>query len=176
MKFVRFFRPVLLSAMLLAAGADLLPAQSKVAIVGLQKALQETAEIKAAEADLKARFGPRQEELAGLEKEIAKLQQDLEQNQTKYNEATLQEMSSRLQLRQRQYQRNAQSLQDDVNGVRQDILNRVGQRLQEVIKKVAEEKGLDLVVDAGNTYFFKPAMDITPDVTKAYDLAYPAKK
>lgn len=168
-------RPLFLFLPLLL-GATLLPAQSKVAIVSLQKALQETAEIKAAEADLKARFGPRQEELANLEKEVTKLQQDYEQNQTKYNEATLQELSGRLQLRQRQYQRNAQSLQDDVNSVRQDILNRVGQRLQEVIKKVAEEKGLDLVVDAGNTYFFKPALDITADVTKAYDLAYPAKK
>lgn len=168
-------RPLFLILTLLL-GATLLPAQSKLGIVSLQKALQDTAEIKAAEADLKARFGPRQEELANLEKEVAKLQQDLEQNQSKYNEATLQEMSSRLQLRQRQYQRNAQSLQDDVNAVRQDILNRVGQRLQEVIKKVAEEKGLDLVVDAGNTYFFKPVLDITGDVTKAYDLAYPAKK
>ncbi len=55
-------------------------------------------------------------------------------------------------------------------------MNRVGQRLQEVIKKVAEEKGLDLVVDGGNTYFFKPALDLTAEVTKAYDLAYPAKK
>jgi outer membrane protein len=175
MKFARYARPVLIAA-LAVAGSGLLSAQAKVAVVSLQRALQETSEIKAAEADLKARFGPRQEELAGMEKEIAKLQQDLEQNQSKYNEATLQEMSSRLQLRQRQYQRNAQSLQDDVNSVRQDILNRVGQRLQEVIKKVAEEKGLDLVVDGGNTYFFKPALDLTAEVTKAYDLAYPAKK
>lgn len=172
---VRIVRLLSVSFLFLAT-ASMLPAQFKVGVVSLQKALQETAEIKAAEADLKARFGPRQEELAGMEKEIAKLQQDLEQNQTKYNEPTLQEMSGRLQLRQRQYQRNAQSLQDDVNSVRQEVLNRVGQRLQEVIKKLSEEKGLDLVLDAGNTYFFKTVYDITPEVTKAYDLAYPAKK
>jgi outer membrane protein len=170
----RFLR-LALAGLLLTAAAPALHAQLKVGVVNLQKALQDTAEIKAAEASLKAKFGPRQEELAGLEKEISKLSQDLEQNQSKYNEATLAEMSSRLQLRQRQYQRNAQSLQDDVNAVRQDVLNRVGQRLQEVIKKLAEEKGLDMVLDAGNTYFFKPVLEITEDVTKAYDLAYPAK-
>lgn len=170
----RFLR-LALAGLLLTAAAPALHAQLKVGVVNLQKALQDTAEIKAAEASLKAKFGPRQEELAGLEKEITKLSQDLEQNQSKYNEATLAEMSSRLQLRQRQYQRNAQSLQDDVNAVRQDVLNRVGQRLQEVIKKLAEEKGLDMVLDAGNTYFFKPVLEITEDVTKAYDLAYPAK-
>ncbi|HAX41416.1 MAG TPA: hypothetical protein DCY80_02520, partial [Solibacterales bacterium] len=66
-------------------------AQLKVAVVDLQKALQQTAEIKQAEADLKARFGPRQEQVATLEKEIAKLQQDAEQGQGKYTEAAMAE-------------------------------------------------------------------------------------
>jgi Skp family chaperone for outer membrane proteins len=58
-------------------------AQLKVAVVNLQKSLQDTAEIKQAEADLKARFGPRQEEIASMEKEIAKLTQEAEANQSK---------------------------------------------------------------------------------------------
>lgn len=151
-------------------------AQIKVGTVNLQKALQETAEIKQAEADLKARFGPRQDELAALEKEIAKLNQEAEANQQKYNEAALAELGNRIQLRQRQYQRNSEALQDAVNRERQDILQRVGQRFQEVVKKVAEEKGLDYVVDGANLLYSKPALDISTEVTAAYDKAYPAKK
>ncbi len=151
-------------------------AQVKVGTVNLQKALQDTAEIKQAEADLKARFGPRQEELAQLEKEIAKLNQEAQANQQKYNEAALAELSSRLQLRQRQYQRNSEALQDAVNRERQDILQRVGQRFQEIVKKVAESKGLDVVIDGANLLYAKPALDISADVTAAYDIAYPAKK
>jgi len=151
-------------------------AQLKVAVVNLQKSLQDTAEIKQAEADLKARFGPRQEEIAAMEKEIAKLTQEAEANQSKYNEQTMAELGARLQARPRQYQRNSQQLQEEVNRDRQDILARIGQRFQEVVKKVSEEKGLDFVFDQNNLLFAKPGMDISAEVTAAYDKAYPPKK
>jgi outer membrane protein len=48
--------------------------------------------------------------------------------------------------------------------------------MQEVVKKLAEEKGLDLVVDTSNTIYFKPAMDITNEAIAAYDKQYPLAK
>ena len=148
----------------------------KVGVVSLQKSLEGTAELKQAEVDLRAKFGPRQEQLAQMEKEIAKMQQDYDGNQGKYNEAALAELGQRIQRRQLQLQRNSQALQDEVNRDRQDVLQRVGKNLQEIIRKVAEEKGLDLVVDSTAALFSKPAMDISPEVTTAYDKAYPVKK
>lgn len=175
MKSIRWSRLAALAALGLVSALTL-SAQSKAGIVNLQKALQDTAEIKQAEADLKAKFGPRQEELAGLEKEIAKMQQEGEANREKYNEAALGELASRIQVKQRQLQRNAEGLQASVDRERQDILQRVGQRFQEVVKKVAEEKGLDFVLDVTNLLYSKPALDISADVTAAYDKAYPARK
>jgi Skp family chaperone for outer membrane proteins len=49
-------------------------------------------------------------------------------------------------------------------------------RMQEVVKKVAEEKGADMVVDTQTTIYFKPAMEITADVLAAYNKAHPAAK
>ena len=46
--------------------------------------------------------------------------------------------------------------------------------MQDVVKKLAEEKGLDMVVDVGTTIYFKPAMEITKEATAAYDKTYPA--
>jgi outer membrane protein len=48
-------------------------------------------------------------------------------------------------------------------------------RMQEVVKKLAEEKGLDVVVDTSNTIFYKPSLDITAEAVAAYDKAYPVK-
>jgi outer membrane protein len=45
----------------------------------------------------------------------------------------------------------------------------------DVVKKLAEEKGYDVVVDVSQTLYFKPALDITPDALAAYNKAYPAK-
>jgi outer membrane protein len=44
-----------------------------------------------------------------------------------------------------------------------------------VVKKIAEEKGLDLVVDVSTAVYFKPTMEITTDAIAAYDKAYPSK-
>ena len=55
------------------------------------------------------------------------------------------------------------------------ILSKSSEKMQGVIKKLAEEKGLDMVVDASTTLYFKDAMDITKDAIAAYDKAYPAK-
>jgi Skp family chaperone for outer membrane proteins len=45
--------------------------------------------------------------------------------------------------------------------------------MQAVVKKLAEEKGMDLVVDTQVALYFKPTMDLTADATAAYDKAYP---
>jgi len=165
--------PVAAGIVLLAGAAQ---AQTKVGIVSFTKALQDTAEIKAAQADLEARYKPRQEALAKLEKEIAKLQQEAETNQSKYTEAALAELGTQLQRKQRDYQRLGQLLQDDVNRERQDVLQRSGTRMQDIIKKLAEEKGFDMVVDVANLLYNKPALDFTAEATAAYDKAHPAKK
>jgi outer membrane protein len=47
--------------------------------------------------------------------------------------------------------------------------------MKEIVQKLAEEKGLDVVVDEQSTLFFKPVLDLTADAIAAYDKAYPAK-
>ena len=48
--------------------------------------------------------------------------------------------------------------------------------MTEVIKKLADEKGLDVVVDSANIVFFRPALEITEEAIAAYDKAYPTSK
>ena len=56
---------------------------------------------------------------------------------------------------------------------RQDILTKANTRMGEVVKKLAEERGIDLVIEEQATAYFKPTMDITADATAAYDKAHP---
>lgn len=68
-----------------------------------------------------------------------------------------------------------QDLREDVDRDRNTILRNAGQRMTEVIHKLAEQRGMDMVIDISNTYYFKPAMDLTKDASAAYDQAYPVK-
>lgn len=150
-------------------------AQVKVGVINSQKALVDTAEIKKAQAELEAKFKPRQDALEKLQRDMAAIQQQLQTMQGKLTPAAEQDMVAQGQRKQREAQRLGQDLQEDVNREREDILQRAGTRMQEVVSKLAEAKGLDLVVDESNTIFRKAVLDITKEATAAYDKAYPAK-
>jgi Skp family chaperone for outer membrane proteins len=47
--------------------------------------------------------------------------------------------------------------------------------MRDVVKKLAEEQQLDVVVDVSQTIYFKPALTITKPAIEAYDKAYPAQ-
>ncbi len=164
---------------LIAAGimtlAGLASAQSKVAVINLQRAVLESAEIKKASADLEARYRPRQQKIEELNKQIQSLQQQLQNGQGKLTPQAEAELNAQGQRKQREAQRLTEDLQSDVDRERNEILSKTTQRMSDVVKKIAEEKGFDVVVDASNIIYFKPALEITNDAIAAYDKAFPAK-
>jgi outer membrane protein len=62
----------------LCSFAQILSAQAKVAVINLQKAVLESAEIKKASAAMEARYKPRQAEAQKIERELAGIQQNLQ--------------------------------------------------------------------------------------------------
>jgi outer membrane protein len=171
---------------LAAAGIALLtlakfaPAQSlqppeKLAVINLQKAVLESAEIKKASADMEAKFKPRTDQLQQLQRDLASISQQLQNNAGKLTVQAQEDLQAQGQRKQRDAQRMQEDLQADVDRERNDILSASSKKMQEVVKKIAEEKGYDLVVDVTNAIYFKPALDITSEAIAAYDKAYPAK-
>jgi len=150
-------------------------AQIKAGIINTQKALVDTADIKKASAGLEAKFKPRQDALNKLSAEIQQLQQQLQSMQGKLTPQAEQDMVAQGQRKQRDAQRLQQDLQEDVNREREEILQAAGSRMQAVIQKLAEAKGLDVVMDVSNVIYSKPALDLTVEATAAYDKAHPVK-
>ena len=146
---------------------------ARVAIINAQKAVVDTQEIKKAQATLEAKYRPRQDAINGLQRDLQGLQQQLSTpNLAPDREAQLRQSAA---LKQKQLQRLGEDLQSDVNAERQDILGRAGQQMTQVIRKLAEERNLDVVIDVTNTLYYRPALDLTAEATAAYDKAYPAK-
>ena len=155
--------------------ASLAAAQSKVAIINLQRAVLESAEIKKASAELEARFRPRQQQMEKLQKDLQAIQQQLQTMAGKLTPQGEAELTSSGQRKQRELQRVGEDLQADVDRERNDILSKSTQKMQEVVRKLAEEKGLDVVIDVTTAIYFKPALEITTDAIAAYDKANPPK-
>ena len=148
-------------------------AQTKVGVVNMQDAVFKTAEITKANDEMQAKYKPKQDDINKVNAQIEDIAKQLQNGANKLTpqaQADLQAQGTRLQ---RDLQYKQQDLQESVNEDRQNILSASSQKMGEVIKKLAEEKGLDLVVDTQNTYYFKPAMDLTAEATAAYDKAHP---
>src|SRR5262245_26143796 len=149
-------------------------AQTKVGIINLQKAVIESAEIKAASAAMEARYKPRVAQIDALNKDIAAISDNLQKNAGKLTPQAEADLNAQGTRKQRDAQRLQEDLQGEVDRERNDILGKASARMQDTVKQVAEAKGLDLVVDVPYAVYFKAAMDITPEVIAAYDKAHPA--
>jgi len=166
---------VLLAASHLAPAQNAAPAPTKVAVVNLQAAVFGTAEAKKADADMTAKFKPRQDAIDQLNREIQALANQLQTNQGKLTPQAEADITAQGQKKQRDLQRAQDDLQADATAYRNDTLQKMSQKMTEVIRKLADEKGYDLVVEFNSTIFFKPAMDLTKDAIAAYDKTYPVK-
>jgi len=149
-------------------------AQTKVAVINTQRAVLETAEMKKAAAELETKFRPQQQDIEKRTKELQQIQEKL-QNSAKLSPQEGADLQAEGQRKQRTLQRMSEDLQSEVERERTEILNKGGQRMQAVVTKLAEEKGFDLVVDSGNTVYFKTVLEITNEAIAAYDKQYPLK-
>jgi outer membrane protein len=167
-------RPMMVCCALFAF-SHLASAQAKVAVINLQRAVFESAEIKKADAEMQAKFKPRQDAVEKLQSDIANLAKQLQNASGKLSGQAEADLTSQGQRKQRELQRLQDDLQADATSYRNDVLSRSSSKMTEVVKKLAEERGFDVVIDTSTALYFKPAMEITNDAIAAYDKTYPVK-
>jgi outer membrane protein len=156
-----------------ASFTGLASAQLKVAVINVQKAMIDSDELKKVSAEMEARYKPRQDELTKLQSDLQSIQQQLASGKLSQQAgADLQAQGAR---KQREAQRLADDLQADVERERQEILQKASAKMNEVVKKLAEEKGYDVILDVTQAIYFKPTLEITSDALAAYNKAYPVK-
>jgi outer membrane protein len=146
---------------------------TKVAVINLEKAMLDTAELKKAVVELQAKYKSRQDELDKLQHELADIQAQLQSG--KLNPSQQGDLEATGAQKQREAERLNQDLQDDANNDRNAILQRAQTRMYEVVKKMCEAKGIEILVSSAAAFYFSGATEITGEATQEYDKAYPLK-
>ncbi len=148
-------------------------AQLKIGVINVQKALADTDELKKASAEMQKKYQPRTDEMDKIQKDLESI--DAQLNSGKLNQQAAAELQAQGTRKQRDLQRMSDDMNADGEKDRQEILAKMSQKMQDVINKLAEDKGVDMIVEASQTLFVKPALDLTADATAAYNKANPAK-
>ena len=154
-------------------------ASGKVGVISIRQAIVTTAEGKVASAELQSQFASRQNEIEALNKQISDLQQRLQAGQNKLSqeeEARLRQQGQRLTQR---LDRMNTEYQEDVNAAQADVIDRIGRKMVDVLDRYSRENGYVVVLDssAQNTpiLFASTQIDVTQDIVRLYDQAYPVK-
>ncbi len=151
---------------------------SKLGVINVRQAIASTSEGKQAGAELQSQFAPRQSELEGLNKQINDLRSRMEAG-SKLSPEEQQRLQREGETRARQLQRKQDEYQEDVNAAQADVFDRIGRKMVDVLDRYARENGYVAILDtsAQNTpvLFASTNIDVTQEIVKLYDQAYPAK-
>ena len=151
----------------------------KIGVLSVRGAIANTAEGKQASAELQSQFASRQNELEGLNKQINDLRQRLDAGQGKLSQEEATRLQREGELKSRQAQRKQDEYQEDVNAAQADVFDRIGRKMMDVLDRYARDNGYVAILDssAQNTpiLFASTNIDITQDIVRLYDQAYPVK-
>jgi len=152
---------------------------NKVGVIDVQAAVAGTAEGKQALAELQSQFSPRQTELANLQKQIEDDQTRLRTGQTTLSDDEKGRLAREYDLLTRSYQRKSQDAQDDFNEAQQELLNRIGRKMMDVLDKYSKDNGYSVILDTSSqqtpVLYAANQVNVTQDIIRLYDQSYPVK-
>ena len=157
---------------------------TRIGAIDFQRALADTAEMLKQRQEIEAKYRPRQEQVAKLSQEIQELEQKLQK--AEFSEtAALQDQLAR---KRRDAQRKQEDTETDYRFEMADVLQAGTSRMRFVVAKLADEKGLDLVIDVqlltdpysrqlnpeqAKPLYLKPALDMTAEAISRYNQEFP---
>jgi len=158
-----------------AAGST---AGTKVGVLNVRQAIVSTAEGKQASTELQGQFASRQTELENLNKQINDIRQRLQTSGDKLSQEEAVRLQRQGEALQKQLTRKQEDYQEDVNASQQEVIDRIGRKMMDVLDRYARENAYTAIFDSsaqGAPIYVSNGVDVTPEIIKLYDQAYPAK-
>jgi outer membrane protein len=160
-----------------AAGAAAAP--TKIAVINVRNAIVATVEGKQAQAQLQSQFAPKQNELQNLQKQIEDLQRRMSDGARTLSDDEKTKMQREGELLSRRLQRGNDDLNEELNAAQGEIVDGIGRKMLEVMDRYSRENGFVAVFDTSAqgspVVYASSSSDITQEIVRLYDQAYPVK-
>ncbi len=151
----------------------------KIGVINVRQAIVTTVEGKQASSELQTQFAPRQNELEAMNKQINDLRNRLSAGANTLSDEEKVRLTQQGQRLTQQLDRKNNELNEDVQAAQADVVDKIGRKMMDVLDRYARENGLVAVFDssAQNSpiLFASTNIDITQEIIKLYDQAYPMK-
>ena len=162
-----------------SSAAPAASASGKVGVLNIRGAIGSTAEGKQAQAELQSQFAPRQTELENLNKQINDLRQRLAACEGKCSQEQIATLTTQGQRATQQFDRKNNEFTEDQNAALGEVIDRIGRKMVDVLDRYSREHDFTLILDSSaqtNPILYAATqIDVTQDIVRLYDSAYPVK-
>jgi outer membrane protein len=149
------------------------PGVVKVGIVSIQAAILNTNEGQRDFMALQTKFTPKRNELESLNTEVENLKKQLSTTGDKLNEEARNNLVKQIDTKQKTLQRNYEDANNDLQAQQNDIANRIGQKMMEVLDRYAKQNGYSLMLDVSSqsspVIWAANSVDVTQALVEAYN-------
>ena len=140
-------------------------ADFKAGFIHTDRVFREASSAKAAHAKLEQEFSRRDKEINDLGNTLKTATEKFERDAPTLSDSQRQTRQRQLMDQDREFQRKRREFQEDLNARKNEELNQLGERINKVVKQLAEQEKYDIIVD--QAVYINPQHDITDKVIKA---------
>lgn len=150
---------------------------TKIGLVNIQDAIIGTNEGQKEFDALQTRFAPKENALKALNEEVEGMKKDLQAKEAKLNEDEKVKQLKALEAKQKTLQRDYEDAQNEFRQAQQEAVNRIGQKMLNILEKYGNDNGYSVVLDVSNpqtpVLWANKGIFITKDLVEAYNTAFP---
>ena len=141
----------------------------KAGFVQTERVFREANTAKAAQSKLEQEFSRRDKELLDQGNALKTATEKFEREAPTLSESQRQTRQRQLVDQDRDFQRKRREFQEDLNSRKNEELNQMSDRVNKIVKQLAEQEKYDIIVD--QAVYISPKHDITDKVIKALNAA-----
>jgi outer membrane protein len=172
--FAALLMPALVLAQAPAESSAAIP-PAKIAWIDLQQVVFSVDEGKVKFSEIQKFVDDKNKENDALRNELEKLKNQLNVQGSKLTDDARADLEAQIDEKETALQRFQQDTQKEIESRRTRVTNYLGRKMQEVLEKVAKDKGLSAILffNSSRDAYVDPALNISEDVVKYYNQKNP---
>jgi outer membrane protein len=147
----------------------------KAAVIDMQGAILQTKDGQKATADLKTKFGPKEQEISKRGQDLVAKQAEFQKTAATLSDTARANAQRDIESIQKILQRDTDDARADVQAEENRLLGTIMQKMQAVMQRYAADKQISMIVDLSsqpnNLLYADKSVNITTDIIAAYDAA-----
>ena len=160
-----------LATMVLAGSANTVDAQTKIGVVDLQRAINETEDGRQAKRRLKKLFDERQKSLDAKQNALKAQKESLERQQDVLSEDALRKKAETFQAEVMELQQEYMQYQQELSAKEQELTSVILEKMQKILRRIGQTDGYTLILEAneGGVVWVPANLDLTDVLIQRYN-------